>query len=229
MHDAKLDAMMKKMMEQVDTFQRLVTKVPYSSNGVSFPEKSRHGHIAEELMEIIECHAQGDIAGVVDGYIDMIYVAIGTLLQMGIHPEYPFSEVHEANMKKEGAKTKRHDYDAVKPVGWKPPDIGAVLEHLEVLYKVSPILVALTKMRLHKGNNYNRGNVKREDHFPLGDLSFFQVVWMKMCRVRSLTENPGNTVEEKVESRRLAERELSDIIVYSEFWIEHMQRSKQII
>ncbi len=76
---------------------------------------------------------------------------------------------------------------------------------------------------MKKGNNYNRGNVKRSDHFPLGDLSFFQVIWMKMCRVRSLTENPGTTDEEKTESRRYVEREMNDILVYGAFWLEFMR------
>lgn len=205
---------MQKMMKQVDEFQQKVLKVPYTSGLV---DRSRCEHLMEEVSEILECHDGGDVAGVVDGHVDLVYVALGTLLQMGIHPEYPFDEVHLANMKKVGAKTERHEHDAVKPEGWVPPDHNAILEHLRILHAVSPVFVDLTKLRLKKGKNYNRGSVKRGDHFPLGDLSYFQVIWMKMCRIRSLVENPDD------DSRRLIERELNDIMVYSCFWAEFMR------
>ena len=136
-------------------------------------------------------------------------------MQMGIPPEFPFDEVHQANMKKRGEKTERHEYDAVKPEGWTPPDHTAMLERLEILNQVSPVFVDLTKLRLKKGGNYNSKSVKRIDHFPLGDLSFFQMCWMKLCRVRALLENGGD--------RKLIEREMNDILVYGCFWMEFIQ------
>ncbi len=214
-----MEKTIKDMMQKVDEFQKKVIKVPYTG---SIP-RSRHEHLKEEVQEICAAHDIGDIPGVADGLVDLIYVALGTLLQLGVHPNHAFDLVHEANMKKRGEKTARHDYDAVKPEGWEPPDFGPMLERLEILNQISPVFIDLTKMRLKKGNNYNRGNVKRMDHFPMGDLSFFQVIWMKMCRVRSLTENPGATDEEKRESRRLVEREMNDIVVYGGFWLEFIR------
>lgn len=221
----KTEKIIQDMAKKVDEFQREILKVPYKPN---LPEKSRYGHMTEELSEIIVAHDGNDINGVVDGLVDLIYVALGTLLQMGVPPTEAFDIVHDANMKKRGAKTERHDYDAIKPEGWVPPDHAAMLEKLEILHQVSPVFVDLTKLRIKKGKNYNSGSVKRSDHFPLGDLSYFQVIWMKMCRVRSLTEsmteykNKGLHAAE-ADNRRLIERELNDIMVYSCFWAEFMR------
>ena len=211
-----MEKTVQKMAEQVDDFQRKILRVPYK-NGM--PERSRIEHMREEVDEILAAYDAGDIKGVVDGIVDDVYVALGTLLQMGIPPDWPFDEVHKANMKKRGAKTARHDYDAIKPAGWEPPNFDVMFQHLEILKQVSPIFVELTELRIRKGQNYNGGTVKRSDHFPLGDLSFFQVVWMKMCRVRSLVE----TKDQNPDARRLIQREINDIMVYSCFWAEFIK------
>jgi len=208
-----MEKIVRDMMKKVDEFQQKMG-IPYT---VDLPPTSRYNHLVEEINETIECHKNGDVAGVTDGLVDLIYVALGALLQMGIHPTHPFDLVHEANMKKIPMKTERHEHDAVKPEGWQSPDHNLMLEQLEILYQVSPVFIELTRLRIRKGKNYNRGSVKRSDHFPLGDLSYFQVIWMKMCRVRSLVENPDG------DSRRLIEREVNDIIVYSCFWAEFMR------
>lgn len=219
-----MEQMIKDMMTKVDEFHKKITLRDYDDGG--FPKKGNYEHLIEELRETMAAHAAGDRIGVVDGLIDLVYVALGALLEIGVMPSHPFDAVHEANMKKVPKRTERYGSntnDAVKPEGWTPPDIAAILERMEILMKVSPIFVELTRLRIKKGNNYNRGNVKREDHFPLGDYSFFQVVWMKMCRVRSLVENPD------ADSRRLVEREMADILVYGCFWLESIRGVKTSI
>lgn len=212
------------MMKKVDEFHAKITNREYRQDG--FPSVGNYNHLQEELDEIREADKNRSRVGVVDGLIDLIYVALGALLEAGVNPEHHFDEVHAANMRKVPRRTERYgpnQNDAVKPDGWIGPDHEQILERQNVLKNVSPVFIELTRLRMKKGNNYNRGNVKRSDHFPLGDLSFFQVVWMKMCRVRSMTENPGETPEERAESRRLVERELADIVVYSGFWLENMR------
>jgi len=74
----------------------------------------------EELTEFKDACTIADQA---DALIDMIYVAYGRLLEMGIQPGPSFQLVHEANLKKVRGPTKRGGvYDAAKPDGWQPPD-----------------------------------------------------------------------------------------------------------
>lgn len=209
-----MEQMIQNMMKKVDDFQTNLVGRQKGKYGVTFPDMDQLKHLAEEVDETMRA---GTIEDVVDGLVDVVYVALGMLVKMGVPPDLPFDAVHEANMKKIPMKTSRMEKDAVKPDGWAPPDHAAILEHLEILRQVSPVFVDLTRLRIRKGNNYNRGNVRRMDHFPLGDLSFFQVVWMKMCRIRSLVECPDD------DSRRLVERELNDVMVYSCFWAEFLR------
>jgi len=81
-------------------------------------------HLKEELDEF-------DTAGIIDdeldALLDLVYVALGRILEMGILPGAAFEEVHLANMqKRQGTVPKRPNsqgLDAVKPEGWSPPDL----------------------------------------------------------------------------------------------------------
>lgn len=215
-----MEKMIQEMAKKVDEFEQKILQITHPQTA-TLPHPSRYMHLREEIKEIIESHSDDNFVGVVDGLVDLVYVALGTLLQMGIHPDHPFDLVHNANMKKRGAKTERHEHDAIKPEGWQPPDYGPMLERLDVLNQVSPVFVELTELRIKKGNAYNGPNVKRSDHFPLGDLSYFQVIWMKTCRVRALIESLSAETSEK--NRRLINREVADILVYGCFWLEYMR------
>lgn len=59
---------------------------------------------------------------------DAVYVAYGTALVYGIDLDAVIAEVHRANMRKvEGRPKKRKDGKVLKPAGWEPPDVGAVI------------------------------------------------------------------------------------------------------
>ena len=105
-----------------------------------------HGHLQEELDEMLDAHNRGDLLDFADSIVDLVYVALGGAM----HSQLPFDElwdeVHQANMAKErctGAddpRSKRgHSDDVVKPDGWEPPNIGAVLDRYE-LRRVGPTL-----------------------------------------------------------------------------------------
>ncbi len=91
----------------------------------------RLNHMREELVEALDSAAEGDLSGVVDGLLDLIYVALGTLMEMGVAPGAAFEEVHAANMTRvRGEQSRRpgsRGHDAVKPPGWKPPDLKPYL------------------------------------------------------------------------------------------------------
>lgn len=88
----------------------------------------RYRLILEELEEMRAAMAAGDLAGVADGGVDLIYVVLGALLSWGIDPRPVFDAIHAANMAKVGGG-RRADGKIPKPPGWEPPDIAAILAH----------------------------------------------------------------------------------------------------
>lgn len=83
----------------------------------------RLDHLTEELDEIVDAVNARDLEELVDGLVDLIYVAAGTLNMLGVEPQTHWDEVHNANMAKRRGTTKRgSSYDAVKPEGWTPPN-----------------------------------------------------------------------------------------------------------
>jgi len=62
----------------------------------------------------------------VDGICDQAYINEGTLIEFGVNP-YPIAEaIHQANMRKVGGPM-REDGKQLKPDGWKPADVAALL------------------------------------------------------------------------------------------------------
>ena len=60
---------------------------------------------------------------------DLLYVVYGTFASMGIDADAVFAEVHNANMRKMGGP-RRVDGKLLKPPGWQPADVRAVIERL---------------------------------------------------------------------------------------------------
>jgi predicted HAD superfamily Cof-like phosphohydrolase len=76
----------------------------------------------EEIQEFLDSRNIYDQA---DAMIDLIYFALGTLVEMGIPPEELFDAVQEANMNKlwsDGKPRFREDGKIIKPEGWRPPE-----------------------------------------------------------------------------------------------------------
>lgn len=67
-----------------------------------------------------------DLPELADACADLDYVVEGTRLEFGIDGVPIAAEVHRSNMAKVGAG-KREDDKALKPKGWKPPDIEGEL------------------------------------------------------------------------------------------------------
>lgn len=105
----------------------------------------------EELEEFTVAHCCGQAENAhrhnptafidaVDGILDLVYVAFGTLLLMGLPPEVIqacWDDVQRANMTKERAqssddpRSKRgHMLDVVKPDGWMPPNHSLTLVNM---------------------------------------------------------------------------------------------------
>jgi predicted HAD superfamily Cof-like phosphohydrolase len=95
----------------------------------------RYQFLQEELQELLSSHRAGDVAGVADALVDLVYVALGTAHMYGIPFDDVFAEVQRANMSKERAsgacdyRSKRgSNLDVVKPEGWIPPDVAGAID-----------------------------------------------------------------------------------------------------
>ncbi|MCL2312351.1 MAG: HAD family hydrolase [Firmicutes bacterium] len=85
--------------------------------------RERYDYMLEELNEFIESQTVVDQA---DAMIDLIYFAIGTLVEMGVKPQALFDIVQEANMSKlwpDGKpRFREEDLKVIKPAGWESPE-----------------------------------------------------------------------------------------------------------
>jgi predicted HAD superfamily Cof-like phosphohydrolase len=86
--------------------------------------------IDEEWNETGDAIESEDLVEIADGLADLVVVIYGTALEYGIDLDAVLEEVHASNMAKLGADGKpilRADGKVLKPEGWKPPNIAAVL------------------------------------------------------------------------------------------------------
>jgi predicted HAD superfamily Cof-like phosphohydrolase len=78
--------------------------------------------LQEELDELMKSAKDHDLAEMADALVDLVYVAKGTALMLGIAWEDHWNTVQAANMLKVRGMTKRgNKVDVTKPEGWRPP------------------------------------------------------------------------------------------------------------
>lgn len=95
---------------------------------------SRIELIREELEELEHAYGEHDLVRIADALADLDYVVTGTAVAFHLPHDRVVEAVHEANMKKVRAdgpgdprSHRRFAGDVVKPTGWQPPDVAAVL------------------------------------------------------------------------------------------------------
>jgi HAD superfamily hydrolase (TIGR01509 family) len=69
-----------------------------------------------------------DLAPLAHELADLLYVVYGALETCGLDADAVFAEVHRANMSKAGGP-RRADGKLLKPPGWRPADVAAVLRN----------------------------------------------------------------------------------------------------
>lgn len=89
-------------------------------------------HLEEELGEIKEAAEADNLVDLVDGLVDLVYVAKGIAIICGISPaawKALWDEIHAANMRKvPGVHADRQQaYDVIKPTDWVGPDVEGIL------------------------------------------------------------------------------------------------------
>ena len=116
--------MINEEFEQVKDFHRAFGS-PISETPVQLTEqraKFRAGFMLEEIQEFIDSENIYDQA---DAMIDLIYFALGTLVEMGVKPKEIFDIVQTANMSKlwDDGKPRYREGDAkvLKPPTWEDP------------------------------------------------------------------------------------------------------------
>lgn len=117
--------------EMVERFNREIIglTIPREPTRLS-PGRKDHAldHMREELDEF---GTSTTIDDEVDALLDLVYVALGRIVEMGVAPRPVFEEVQAANMRKHrGTVAKRPNsagHDAVKPEDWTPPDLTPYL------------------------------------------------------------------------------------------------------
>lgn len=116
--------------------RRFGLPVPGAANPPNLPSREviefRLKFMREELEETERAVAAGDLVGVADGLVDLIYVAIGTAWFCGLPLCAVWDEVHAANLRKvrtpsADASKRGSAWDVVKPIGWRGPDVAGVL------------------------------------------------------------------------------------------------------
>ena len=95
--------------------------------------------LREELEETSDAVAQGDAEEIVDGLVDILVFAYGTLNVLGVDADEAFSRVMHANLEKEpGIKPGRPNPwgmpDLIKPEGWTSPNHNDNHGILDVIY-----------------------------------------------------------------------------------------------
>lgn len=119
---------MPSMYDDVAQFhQEILKQEPQISPTLVSPEflTERFRFLVEETEEFYEAALKADIVKTVDGLLDTVYVALGTLYLMGIPVQACWDLVQQANMSKVRGMTKRGNaIDARKPEGWVNPEAG---------------------------------------------------------------------------------------------------------
>jgi predicted HAD superfamily Cof-like phosphohydrolase len=91
------------------------------------PEQVRDSRLVllrEEVQELEEAVAAGDLVKIADALGDIEYVTRGTAVVYGIPSDAVFEEVHRSNMTKDNSSGQK----LVKGPGYEPPRIARILE-----------------------------------------------------------------------------------------------------
>lgn len=196
-----------RMLVKVAEFNREVVALPIPKTPQVLGKQRRtwaNAALQEELKEFNDAADAGDVLEAADALIDLVYFALGRLVEMGVPATAVMDEVQRANMDKErGELSKRPGsmgHDAVKPAGWQAPDhawlLGFTLADLRELRQLraeaaereamSPVWLELQALREAKGKDYNDVPGGRDAYFPYGHFSYAHMLQTKNLRIQSL-------------------------------------------
>jgi len=108
----------------------------------------RSGFLREELLEFDAACQQRDLPEAADALIDLVVVAMGTAVMMGLPWEALWADVQRANMAKERVVSERAHggFDLGKPEGWDPPRSRQIIDQATVRGVPAPVYSAKPKI-----------------------------------------------------------------------------------
>lgn len=119
------------MHEMVERFNRQVLDLPIPERPKMLEGPRKDWFLGAAKEELSEFELATSAADQADAIVDLMYFALGRLVEMGVAGRAAFEEVHAANMRKvRGQLSKRPNslgYDGLKPPGWRAPDVEGLL------------------------------------------------------------------------------------------------------
>ena len=81
------------------------------------------------VLRLVDTKDDQDLAKQADALVDLVYVALGTAVMLGIPWDWLWDDVQRANMAKVRGVTHRgHAVDVCKPPGWQGPQTQRILD-----------------------------------------------------------------------------------------------------
>lgn len=198
----------------------------------------RNKLMKEEFQELITAQNLHDLPEIADALADLIYVALGTAAGLGFDFNSIWNSVHLSNMNKVRTRTeneskRKNMLDLIKPHGWNPPNIEEILDKQTIAWQngmqnwltesgensLNPWDEA-KEISLRKAKDYQNSTIERKEYFPFGELSYLQMLIVKITRLKSLTEEKREAKNESVRDTLL------DLMNYTAFWIEAIDKGE---
>ena len=88
--------------------------------------------------------------------------------------------------------------------------------------KAAQILAEAAELKIKKSKDYQGGMWSEADYFPFKDTSYIHMMWTKMLRIRSVSEQADTNFESLEDS-------LLDMINYSAMYIAFLRDQKEKI
>ena len=88
--------------------------------------------------------------------------------------------------------------------------------------KAAQILAEAAELKIKKSKDYQGGMWSEADYFPFKDVSYIHMMWTKMLRIRSVSEQADTNFESLEDS-------LLDMINYSAMYIAFLRDQKEKI
>ncbi|ATS92216.1 hydrolase [Xanthomonas phage Bosa] len=240
-HQALVAALVARMLLKAEEFNVKILDTPIPGVPTVLSGERMDASVdalKEEIQEFEDAHSDGDVLEAADALVDLIYFALGRLVEMGVPPLAVFDAVQAANMAKvRGDLSKRPGWngrDAVKPEGWEPPnhawllsfdlsdvsDLQELRKQEQLRESISPVWMELQHLRETKGQDYNNVPGGREAYFPFGHESYAHMLHTKNLRIQSLITAMRQGREPNYEGLYDTARDLVNYGTYYAEWLK---------
>lgn len=119
----------RKLVERIEFLQEELNEFVEGCGLCLYVEPTASGYAVEVTDGEMETPLPQDLAKQADALVDLVYVALGTAVMLGLPWDWLWDDVQRANMAKVRGMTKRgHAVDVTKPPGWQGPQTQRILD-----------------------------------------------------------------------------------------------------